>query len=459
MNKLSKEKKKHYVKQLYKGISLLIAFFSSCWLWYINISPYWKVEYFGYMTLFLVGLFFCVVYWIFAKMYQACKIGIHRLMELTYFQMLSFGIADLALFVESVIWFHGFERLKIHTYIVGFLFQMSAITLATFLCNRLHMRYDSPKKVLIVYGGTGYRSLVKKMKAKKKRYQIVSCLSEETDMDEIKKLIQECESIYLYKVNNEAVRRELVWFCDKIKKTIYLTRTTEELLLMGYDVSHTFDTPFIRTKHVPVKWYYPFLKRTGDILCSGIALVVLSPLLIVVAILIKLHDGGPVFFLQERVTKNHKRFMIYKFRSMVVDAEKDGMRRATSHDSRITPIGKFIRATRIDELPQLLNIIKGDMSIVGPRPERWELDQAYTEKIPEFGNRLKVQAGLTGYAQVFGKYNTTPEDKLKLDLLYINQRSVLLDLKLILYTIKIVFIPESTEGFEEDETTLEDIRK
>ena len=151
--------------------------------------------------------------------------------------------------------------------------------------------------------------------------------------------------------------------------------------------------------------------------------------------------------------------MIYKFRSMVVDAEKDGMRRATSHDRRITPIGKFIRATRIDELPQLLNIIKGDMSIVGPRPERWELDQAYTEKIPEFGNRLKVQAGLTGYAQVFGKYNTTPEDKLKLDLLYINQRSVLLDLKLILYTIKIVFIPESTEGFEEDETTLEDIRK
>jgi len=250
-----------------------------------------------------------------------------------------------------------------------------------------------------------------------------------------------------------------VWFCDHIKKDVYLTRTTEELLLMGYDVSHTFDTPFIRTKHVPVKWYYPFLKRTGDIICSALALIVLSPLFLVVAIMIKAHDGGPVFFLQERVTKNHKRFWIYKFRSMVVDAEKDGMRRATSRDSRITPIGRFIRATRIDELPQLLNIIRGDMSIVGPRPERWELDQAYTEQIPEFSNRLKVQAGLTGYAQVFGKYNTTPEDKLKLDLLYINQRSVLLDLKLILYTIKILFTPESTEGFEKDETTLEDIRK
>ncbi len=459
MDRISKDTKKNCVKQLYKITSLAIAFFSSAWLWYINISPYWDEEYFGYMTLFLVGLLFGIIYWIFAKMYQAFKIGIHRLTELTYFQMLAFGIADIVLLVESVVWFRGFERLKIYVYIIGFIAQMVSIVLITFLCNRLHMRYDSPRKVLIVYGSDGYRSLVKKMKTKKRRYQIVACLSEETDMHEIKQMIRICESIYVYEVQNEDVRRELVWYCDRIKKTIYLTRSIEELLLMSYDVSHTFDTPFIRTKHVPIKWYYPFLKRTGDILCSSLALAVLSPLFLVVAILIKLHDGGPVFFLQERVTQDHKRFMIYKFRSMVVDAEKDGMRRATSNDDRITPIGKIIRATRIDELPQLLNIIKGDMSIVGPRPERWELDQAYTEQIPEFSNRLKVRAGLTGYAQVFGKYNTTPEDKLKLDLLYINQRSVLLDLKLILYTVKIMFVPESTEGFEEDETTLEDLRK
>ena len=458
MDKLSKKQKKYFVKNLYKVICLIVAFLSSCWLWYYNISPYWKVEYKGYMTLFLVGVRFCVVYWIFAKMYQAFKIGIYRLTELTYFQVLAFGIADVVLFVESVIWFHGFERLKIGAYLVGFALQMSAIVLTTFVCNRLHMRYDSPKKVLIIYGNEGYRSLVKKIKAKKRRYKIVACVSDETAIDEIEELVKQCDNIYLYEVAYK-VRRELVWFCDHIGKDIYLTQTTDELLVMGYDLSHTFDTPFIRTKHAPVKWYYPFLKRTGDILCSGLALVVLSPLFLIVAILIKSYDGGPVFFLQERVTKNHKRFMIYKFRSMIVDAEKDGMRRATSNDDRITPVGKFIRATRIDELPQLINIIKGDMSIVGPRPERWELDEAYTEQIPEFGNRLKVRAGLTGYAQVFGKYNTTPEDKLKLDLLYINQRSVLLDLKLIFYTVKIMFIPESTEGFEEDETTLEDIRK
>ena len=458
MNKITKEKKKNFIKDLYKIISLLIAFFSSCWLWYINISPYWDVEYFGYVTLGLVGLLFCVVYWIFARMYQANKIGIHRLMELAYFQMLSFGFADVVLFVESVIWFHGFNRIKIWTYIVGFGLQMTSIVLLTFVCNRLHMKYDAPRKVLIIYGNERYRTLVKKLKSKRRRYEIVACLPEDTSMDEMKALIQECESIYVYEVNAE-LRKELIWFCDQIKKALYLSLTTEDLLVMGYDVSHTFDTPFIRTKHAPVRWYYPYVKRVGDVLCSALALIVLSPLFLIVAILIKSYDGGPVFFLQERVTKDRRRFMIYKFRSMIVDAEKNGMRRATSKDDRITPVGKFIRSTRIDELPQLINIIKGDMSIVGPRPERWELDAAYTEKIPEFGSRLKVRAGLTGYAQVFGKYNTTPEDKLKWDLLYINQRSVLLDLKIILYTVKIMFIPESTEGFEEDETTLEDVRK
>lgn len=138
---------------------------------------------------------------------------------------------------------------------------------------------------------------------------------------------------------------------------------------------------------------------------------------------------------------------------MITDAEKGGARLASQNDSRITPVGKIIRATRIDELPQLINILKGDMTTVGPRPERPEIEKQYLEELPEFGLRLQVKAGLTGYAQVFGKYNTTPLDKLKLDLLYINQRSLLLDLKLILYTVKIIFIPESTEGIAEGATT------
>lgn len=457
MNDINNSFKKKIVKNLYKVLSLLIAFLTSSWLWYYNISPYWKVEYKGYMTLFLVGIMYCAVYWIFAKMYQAQKIGIYRLTELTYFQMLSFAIADVTLFIESVIWFHGFERLKIWTYLFGFAFQMVTIVLIIFVLNRLHARYDKPRKVLIIYGDNGYKSLVRKIKAKKRRYRIMACVPDTNGFDDVKNQVDECESLYLYKVNDD-LKKTLVLYCDKISKDIYLTLDIDDLVTMGFDISHTFDTPFIRTKRSDVKWYYPFVKRTMDIVCSGVALIILSPLLIIVAIAIKAYDGGPVFFLQKRVTVNHKEFMIYKFRSMIVDAEANGMRRATTNDDRITPVGKIIRATRIDELPQLLNIIKGDMSIVGPRPERVELDEAYTNKIPEFSSRLKVRAGLTGYAQVFGKYNTTPEDKLKLDLLYINQRSVKLDLKLILYTVKIMFIPESTEGFEEDETKLEDIK-
>lgn len=456
MKNNSNQFKKNLVKNIYKFVSLVIAFVSASWLWYINISPYWDEDYTGYMTLLLVGVFFCVVYWVFAKMYQAQKIGIYRLTELTYSQLLSFAIADGLLFIESAIWFHGIERLRLWTYLLGFVTQMLSIVLTIFVLNRLHAKYDEPRRIAIIYGNSNYRSLIKKIKSKKKRYKIIACISDKTNLLDIKEQIKECESLYLYDVDEDA-KKELVQFCDKAGMDIYLTLSIENLLTMGFEVSHTFDTPFIRTRRNEVHWYYPFVKRTFDITCSTVALVILSPLFLVVALAIKMYDGGPVFFLQKRITEGHKEFWIYKFRSMIVDAEKNGMRRATTNDDRITPIGKIIRATRIDELPQLINIIKGDMSIVGPRPERIELDEAYTKKIPEFSNRLKVRAGLTGYAQVFGKYNTTPEDKLKLDLLYINQRSILLDLKLILYTVKIMFVPESTEGFEEDETTLDDI--
>lgn len=458
MERNSNKFKKYIVKNLYKAFSLAIAFLSSSWLWYINISMYWDEDYSGYMTLFLVGVLFCVVYWVFAKMYNAQKVGLYRLTELAYSHMLAYTVADVTLFIESVIWFHGIERLSIWTYLAGFVIQMMAVVLVIFVMNRLYAKYDEPRKILIVYGDKNYRSLVKKIKAKKRRYHLIGCLPDDTDLETLKKKIQETDGLYLCQVDEE-LKKQLLHYCDMIGKDIYLSLSVYDLQVMGLEVSHTFDTPYIRTKHTPVRWYYAFVKRTFDIVCSGIALIALSPIFLIVAIAIKAYDGGPVFFLQNRITKGHKEFMIYKFRSMIVDAEANGMRRATSNDDRITPIGKIIRATRIDELPQLLNIIKGDMSIVGPRPERIELDEAYTKQIPEFSNRLKVRAGLTGYAQVFGKYNTTPEDKLKLDLLYINQRSVMLDLKLILYTIKIIFIPESTEGFEEDETTLEDINK
>lgn len=304
----------------------------------------------------------------------------------------------------------------------------------------------------MVYGEEGYESVVGKMKKLDYRYDVEECIPDETPLDEIEQKIDQCDRVYLYKVNDE-VRKRLILYCNAEAKDIYLSQGITDLITMGYDVSHAFDTPFIRTKRQPVKWYYPLVKRAFDIICSAAAIIILSPVYLITAAAIKLYDRGPVLYSQVRLTERHREFRIYKFRSMITDAEKQGARLASQNDSRITPVGKIIRATRLDELPQLFNILKGDMSIVGPRPERPEIEAEYLKELPEFGLRLQVRAGLTGYAQVFGKYNTTPEDKLKLDLLYINQRSVLMDLKLIFYTVKILFIPESTEGVEEGKAT------
>ena len=205
---------------------------------------------------------------------------------------------------------------------------------------------------------------------------------------------------------------------------------------------------------------YMIGKRFFDIVLGILGLIVFSPFMILTAIAIKLYDGGPIIYKQVRLTQNRKQFYVYKFRSMKVDAEKDGVARlASKNDSRITPIGKFIRAVRIDEMPQIFCILSGNMSIVGPRPERPEIAEKYEKEMPEFALRLRTKAGLTGYAQVYGKYNTEPYDKLQMDLMYIAQQSFVTDLKIIFATIKILFLPESTEGVAAGQTTALDSDK
>ena len=178
-----------------------------------------------------------------------------------------------------------------------------------------------------------------------------------------------------------------------------------------------------------------------------------SPFMLIIALAVKLYDGGPVLYKQERLTRDGRPFMIYKFRSMSMDSEKSGARLAAKGDKRVTPVGRVIRNIHFDELPQLFNILKGDMSMVGPRPERQVIADQYAEEIPEFVLRTKVKAGLTGYAQVYGKYNTTPYDKLKFDITYIENYSLWLDVKIMLLTFKILFQKENTEGVDETQKT------
>jgi exopolysaccharide biosynthesis polyprenyl glycosylphosphotransferase len=242
-------------------------------------------------------------------------------------------------------------------------------------------------------------------------------------------------------------------YCYQESIRTYVTPKLSDILFRGADDIHLFDTPLLLSRNQGLSIVNLFVKRVMDIVISIIGIIIGSPFMILIALGIKLYDGGPVLYKQERLTKDGKPFMIYKFRSMLMDSEDGGARLAAKGDDRVTPVGRIIRSIHFDELPQLFNILKGEMSVVGPRPERQIIADSYTEEIPEFVLRLKVKAGLTGYAQVYGKYNTTPYDKLKLDLTYIENYSVWMDIKILFLTFKILFVRENTEGIDAGQTT------
>mgnify|MGYP004701722907 CR=1 FL=1 len=447
-----KEKIKKILKVSYTVLSLVIAFCTADAIWYWNVAPGWSQGFFGTETLLMVGVLYCIVYFFFAKMYDAHKIGLYRLQELAFSQMLAYGISDGVLFIAAFFWFHNFQRIRIRLFLLAFVLQLLLILINTFLFNRLYAHFDEPRKIMILYGSEDYKRLLVKIQEKKRRYQVLACMNESEDTSAIFETLAKCKDVYLCDVRDE-VKDRVILFCNAHQKDIHISMDIGDLLILGDEVSHSFDTPFLRNKKTPVAWYYPFLKRFSDIVISMTAILLLSPIMIITALSIKLYDRGPVFYKQTRLTKDGRRFEIIKFRSMKMDAEKNGAQLSTVHDDRITPVGKIIRKLRIDELPQLFNILKNDMAVVGPRPERPEIAAQYEQDIPEFHLRLQVKAGLTGYAQVYGKYNTTPLDKLKLDLIYIAQRSVLFDLRILFYTLKIIFIPESTEGIPDGQST------
>lgn len=303
------------------------------------------------------------------------------------------------------------------------------------------------KKVLIVYDEYSPDSFVQKLEGRKDKFVLKQMINVSEGLETIEAAAKESEGVIIYDVHAE-YRNKLLKICFENDIRAYATTKISDVLVRGAECIHLFDTPLLLYRNCGMTIEQRFIKRAMDIVVSALMLVLTSPIMLVTAIAVKLCDGGPVFFTQERATLNGKVFKIHKFRTMIVDAEKDGSPiPARDNDPRVTPIGKFLRVSRLDELPQLLDILVGNMSLVGPRPERLENVEMYTKEVPEFQYRLKVRGGLTGYAQLYGKYNTHPYDKLQLDLMYIQNYSLLLDIKLLLMTVKIMFIKESTDGF------------
>ena len=328
------------------------------------------------------------------------------------------------------------------------LIEIPVAVVLIYVYTGIYHKLYAPHDMLLIYGHKRGVELKIKMDSRKDKYNIRKLICVDEGMETVLAEIPKHDAVILNDVPAE-MRNDILKYCYRYRVRTYVAPKLTDIMIRGARNITLFDTPLMLVKGTGLTPAQRVAKRAMDIALSFIALVIAAIPMLLVAAAIKLEDGGPVFFKQKRMTRNGREFEILKFRSMIVDAEKyAGAVLATDNDPRITKVGKFIRATRLDELPQILNILKGDMSIVGPRPERKVIADEYCKDIPEFAYRLKVRGGLTGYAQIYGKYNTSAYDKLRLDLMYIENYSLLLDIKLIILTLRIIFSKDSTEGID-----------
>ena len=411
----------------------------------------WRLKYTFKGYLLLIALYFMLLLF-FNYTYGGTKVGYWKPGDVILSQIFSAAIVNVITYIQISLM--SMKMVDIMPLMALSAFQIIVACGWTWVCQKVYQKVFPPRDMLLIYGDRPIQDILDKFDTRPDKYNIVKCINISEGME---KIMEECQNGYgavvLWDIPAR-VRNDLMKFCYGRSIRVYMMPKITDVLVKGADPIHLFDTPIFLTREYALTVEQRMAKRLIDVVCSFLLCVIASPFMLITAIAIKVYDKGPVLYKQTRCTMNGREFQILKFRSMRVDAEKDGVARlAAKNDSRITPIGKFIRAVRIDELPQLFNILKGDMSFIGPRPERPEIIARYMEEMPEFAFRMKVKAGLAGYAQVYGKYNTTPYDKLKLDLFYIENYSVWLDLKLLLLTLKILVKPESTEGVDQKQTT------
>ena len=432
---------------------ILIQTLIYAWLWFFIYYPLVRLRLKFYMNgHILVLLLYFVLLMFMTKTYGGMDVGYQKPFDVSLSQIFSLMIVNLFTYLQDSLLRNWL--LPIGWALLATLVQIGFAVLWIRISDRIYHKVFPPTKLLLVYGERNAEPILQKF-ASRPEYDVTKtvCISEGRKRIEQEILESGQMAVVLWDIPTME-RNELMKFCYANGVRQYMMPKIPDVLVKGSTQLHLFDTPIYLTKEYALTFGERFCKRAVDIVCALILLVLTSPFFLITAILIRLYDHGPVFYKQVRCTRNQKEFQIIKFRSMKVDAEKDGVARlASEHDDRITPVGHFIRKTRIDELPQLINILKGEMSFIGPRPERPEIIAQYMEEMPEFAYRMKVKAGLAGYAQVYGKYNTTPYDKLKLDLTYIQNYSLGLDLKLMLLTLKIVFTPEATEGVADGQVT------
>ena len=446
---MDKQKLKHRIwlrVAMLLNFALLTAAFAVCWYGYY--AGRITMAYYRWGNVLVVVLF-AALFVMFGHTYDAFSVSYNQIPEMVYSQGMAILFADTVMYIVISLLSLGF--VNVGPLLLALVAQLLFAILWAVLTRRLYFATFPPAKTAVIYEETQNIESLIQQSGLENKFEIVKAITATECLAGGMEALKNIETVFVCGVDSRN-RNAILKFCVEQDIQMFVLPRIGDVIMSGAKRLHMFRLPFLLVERYNPPVEYLLFKRTFDIIVAGVATVVLSPIMLLTAIAIKLCDRGPVFYKQCRLTKDGKEFMILKFRSMRVDAERESGARLSSGDAdeRVTSVGRVIRKVRIDELPQLFNILKGDMSIVGPRPERPELVAQYVKTLPEFKLRLQAKAGLTGYAQVYGKYNTTPYDKLQMDLMYISNPNIIEDLRIIMATIKILFLPESTEGVAEE---------
>lgn len=450
---MTKTQRSDNYKKLYRIVSMLLILsieayiFWRSWYGFYNINiifPFYRKGHIVMVGFYVFLLILCL------NLFGGLKIGYYKLSTTILSQILAVVFANVLVYIQIMLL--AAKPVSIRPLLFATGLDILWLVVLSLVLELVFVKIFPPKRLLVIYGDYPASGITNRMNSRKEKFKVMELAHISQDTEILKEKILEYDAVVICDLAAEQ-RNNVLKYCYEQSIRCYITPKISDIIIRSAENLHFFDTPLLLARNKGLSSEQEVIKRLSDIVFSILLIILTSPVMLVIAVAIKVSDRGPVIFTQRRMTKGGKIFRIYKFRSMVVDAEKDGeVIPAAELDARVTKVGRWIRRTRLDELPQLFNVLKGEMSLVGPRPERIEHVQLYTEKIPEFSYRLKVKAGLTGYAQVFGKYNTLPYDKLKMDLTYIENYSFWLDLRILVMTVKVLFMKETTEGFGDEQS-------
>ena len=400
---------------------------------------------------------FCLMLVVFMRIYGGYRIGEQKSRPIIYQMSISVLLTDIITYLQlQIMNVNENHNSTLILFDSDFLFLCMAMVLQvvciiafTYLGNFLYFSLNEPSKCCVITANPADERIISD-KVRRFRKQFTICDTADYRDEDLHEKIRRNQTVMLFHLP-PAAHQELIEYCYKRRKNIYFDLSIASILAQNSGSFLLDDVLMTVHNRDGLTMPQRFFKRLMDIVLSVVGLVIASPFMLAAAIAIKLDDGGPVIYTQKRLTRGDKIFNIYKFRTMKVHDETVEVS-AQKDDDRITPVGRVLRKVRIDELPQIINILKGDMSIVGPRPEMLSNVEKYLVDLPEYAYRCRVKAGLTGYAQIAGKYNTNPREKLMMDISYIENYSFWLDIKLILKTLTVFFKHDSTEAFPGGET-------